>query len=453
MITLTQKLNVVSIGVPPIIHLSQYDSDFSLVFELYASTGDFTLPSGTTAEIRGTKADGNGYDADATVSGTTITVTGDEQMTAAAGCNVFEIALYKSGKRLNTINFILQVEHAALDADTITSESVLKELNAIIEGAATATQAAQDADAAADRAEAAANDLSGTVQQVATNTQDIADLKNDLTHVGVSESVKVALLSCFDHVTWKNEHGQTYYDALEAALYESDYPRITATFNPGINIIYTDDSLDTLKQYLVVKYQETRDSQAITVPSADYTLSGILTEGENTVRVSYNTLSTTFIVEAVDLYGVWEWNTSDQDVDIANGATGQYENASGTNTAGIAATSGYPRRAICLSNGRVPFINNVTKEFTEYYPIPVPETATKVTISLEQSAYYSALQEFSLNYETGIYTRLKVGSWVQGEGMTMLESGTHRFIGVHCKSSSAGTSDFQTDPVCTITFE
>lgn len=223
MITLTQKLNVVSIGVPPIIHLSQYDSDFSLVFELYASTGNFTLPSGTTAEIRGTKADGNGYDADATVSGTTITVTGDEQMTAAAGCNVFEIALYKSGKRLNTINFILQVEHAALDADTITSESVLKELNAIIEGAATATQAAQDADAAADRAEAAANDLSGTVQQVATNTQDIANLKDDLSHItGIGDEVKEALLACFDNVAWANQNGEELYQALYSALYGRD---------------------------------------------------------------------------------------------------------------------------------------------------------------------------------------------------------------------------------------
>lgn len=179
-ITITRDLNVVSVGVPPVIHLSQYDSNFTLVFNLYASTGEFTMPTGTTAEIRGTKRDGNGYDAAATVSGSTVTVTGDEQMTAVAGQNVFEIATYYNNKRLNTINFILDVERAALDADTITSESVLRELNAIIEGAATATQAAEDAKDAADRAEEAADDLSGTVQQVATNTHDIADLKDDL---------------------------------------------------------------------------------------------------------------------------------------------------------------------------------------------------------------------------------------------------------------------------------
>ena len=220
-ITITRDLNVVSVGVPPVIHLSQYDSDFTLVFNLYASTGAFTMPTGTTAEIRGTKRDGNGYDAAATVSGSTVTVTGDEQMTAGAGQNVFEIATYYNNKRLNTINFILDVERAALDADTITSESVLRELNAIIEGAATATQAAEDAKDAADRAEEAADDLSGTVQQVATNTQDIADLKDDLSSIqGITDEIKEALLACFDRVMWIDaESGQSAYDDLYNALY------------------------------------------------------------------------------------------------------------------------------------------------------------------------------------------------------------------------------------------
>lgn len=154
-ITINTKLDVISKGIGPVIHLNQYDSDFTLTFNLYASQGTFTLPSGTTAEIRGTKADGNGYDSAASVSGTVVTVTGDAQMTAAAGDNVFEIALYKSNKRLNTINFTIHVEHAALDADTITSESVLRELDDIIEGAETATEAAATAVAAAAEATSA----------------------------------------------------------------------------------------------------------------------------------------------------------------------------------------------------------------------------------------------------------------------------------------------------------
>ena len=157
MITITTDIDIVSRGVMPVLHLSQYDSDFTLVFNIYASEGNFSMPSGTTAEIRGTKTDGNGYDAAGTVSGTTVTITGDEQLTAVAGNNIFEIALYYNSKRLNTINFVLAVERAALDADTITSESVLRELDAIVEGAEVATEAAAEAVAAAETATAAVN--------------------------------------------------------------------------------------------------------------------------------------------------------------------------------------------------------------------------------------------------------------------------------------------------------
>ena len=149
------------VRAPERIHLSQYDSDFSLVFSLYSSAGSFTLESGTTAMIRGTKGDGNGYSASASLSGTTVTVQGNNQMTASAGPNTFELVLTRSGKVLSTANFILDVEPAAMDADTIQSETVLKELQAIIESASTSTAAATRAEEAAQEAEGHAN---GTVR-------------------------------------------------------------------------------------------------------------------------------------------------------------------------------------------------------------------------------------------------------------------------------------------------
>lgn len=36
---------------------------------------------------------------------------------------------------------------------------------------------------------------------------------------GLSETAKAALLACFRHVAWTDEHGRDYYDALESALY------------------------------------------------------------------------------------------------------------------------------------------------------------------------------------------------------------------------------------------
>ena len=247
--TLTQPLNMSPGGIPPVIHVSQYDSDFTIVFNLFSTVGDFTIESGTTAVVRGTKSSGTGYSADATIniSAKTVTVTGNQQMTAAAGQNVFEITLYKNNKEISSKNFILLCERAALDADTITDESVLKELNAIIESADTATQAAEEAEDAADRAEAAAQSL--VIDPTLTLPGQPADAKatgDAIAQIvpGLSETAKAALLACFEHVAWIDEHGQNYYDALESALYGSepywDYEwRATSGIAPTMMQAYT----------------------------------------------------------------------------------------------------------------------------------------------------------------------------------------------------------------------
>ena len=188
MLTITRNLNVYSSGIPQIINLSQYDSDFQLVFNLYTSQGALTIPSGTTAEIQGTKRSGTGYSAAATIAGSAVTVTGDNQMTACAGANVFEISLKNNGKVLNTANFILVVERAAMDGDTIQDETVLKELQAIIDGVEDAEQAATDARDAATRAENAARTL--TIDSTLTQSGQAADAKETGDRIdAVEESV------------------------------------------------------------------------------------------------------------------------------------------------------------------------------------------------------------------------------------------------------------------------
>jgi len=177
MITLNYTLGVYPAYNGTVAKLSQYSNDFTLVFTLVNDYGDFVLESGTTAQIRGTKADGNGYSANCTIDieAQTVTVTGDEQITAAAGDNTFEIRLIKGGKILNTVNFTIWVERAALDAGTITSDSVLLELNAIIEGAQTATQAA--ASAAESAAEAATSAATLRLDPTLTQSGESADAK------------------------------------------------------------------------------------------------------------------------------------------------------------------------------------------------------------------------------------------------------------------------------------
>ena len=137
MLTRTYELDMVPGGIPLSIHLSQYDSDVTLVFQLYASQGVLDIPSANvTAEIRGTKLDGNGISAAAVFAYAngipTVTVQVTKQMTAIAGKNNFELVLTASSGGsefdLPSANFYLDIERAALDYDTLASRSEIMEI-------------------------------------------------------------------------------------------------------------------------------------------------------------------------------------------------------------------------------------------------------------------------------------------------------------------------------------
>lgn len=122
-------------AVPTVVHRSQYDSDFTIIFELFARTGEFVIESGTTARLRGTKTSGTGYSVSIPldIATKTVTITGDAQMTVAAGENIFEVVLYQGDLEICSSNFVLAVERAAMDMDTITDETVVPELERLDE--------------------------------------------------------------------------------------------------------------------------------------------------------------------------------------------------------------------------------------------------------------------------------------------------------------------------------
>lgn len=130
MIIYTYALDMVPGGKVTDVVLNQYDSDFELNFELYARKGEFYIEEGTTVAIRGTKADGTGYSVDSTLNEDgTVTVQGDIQITAVAGRGTYELTLYsEEGEELNTANFYILTERAALDRDTVPSENKIREL-------------------------------------------------------------------------------------------------------------------------------------------------------------------------------------------------------------------------------------------------------------------------------------------------------------------------------------
>lgn len=121
------------------------------------------------------------------------------------------------------------------------------------------------------------------------------EVKRNTGGSGLTDAVKVALLTLAQKVAYTDQNGQIYYDALYSALYPpTSVTSISAVFNPRDHVIYDSDPIDTLRQYLsVVAVYDDGHSSVVTT----YTLSGVLIEGTSTITVSYDGKSDDFSVE------------------------------------------------------------------------------------------------------------------------------------------------------------
>lgn len=165
MLTYTKMLDTMPGSIPVVVKMNQYDSDFTLVFNMYSTGGLITFDGDITASIRGTKTDGHGYSASATIESNVVTVLGDVQMTTSPGDNIFEIVLTKDDKELSSANFIIHVERAALDKDTIVSQSKIRELVNVIDRT-------DEIIAAANRVESAIQTLQSNIETAAKDAAD-----------------------------------------------------------------------------------------------------------------------------------------------------------------------------------------------------------------------------------------------------------------------------------------
>ncbi len=161
--------------------------------------------------------------------------------------------------------------------------------------------------------------VNGSVEQY-----DYESLANKPSATGLSDEAKQALLACFQNVAWINANGQTYYDALEAALTSSaTLVSISAAFNQGDVVIYNTDSLDDLRQYLTVTASYS-DSTTSTV--TDYTLSGALTAGTTSITASYGGQYDTFTVDVTAEAGTYSISNALTGCTTSNSATYIAEN-------------------------------------------------------------------------------------------------------------------------------
>ena len=187
MITTQTELDVSPGGIAPVIHVSQYDTGSrTLLFNLVATAGDLILPSGVHAEIRGTKPDGNGFSYDCLINGKVVEADVTEQMTAAAGKAVCEIVLYTGTPpredaeasadftQLCTANFILFVERAALDKDTVKSGSEIKQLINVLDRTDELLAAAETMDDAKESIRQMTENTRSDMHQLAENVEQTA---------------------------------------------------------------------------------------------------------------------------------------------------------------------------------------------------------------------------------------------------------------------------------------
>lgn len=121
----TINLNLIPGGAEPVLNVSQYDKGQTWTFNIYAGGQAFSIPSGSSVTIQGTKPDKKGFQYSCAYSGSVVTAIEQLQMTAVPGKVPTEIVITKGNETIGSANFILMVERAALDDETDISSSEL----------------------------------------------------------------------------------------------------------------------------------------------------------------------------------------------------------------------------------------------------------------------------------------------------------------------------------------
>lgn len=362
-------------SIPLVINVNQYDYGEQWVFTLYSDNGTQYTPS--SGAIVGIKSDNLGIINTATVDGQgRVVVNETQQMTAAVGKATFELLI--DGQTHGTANFFVLVEPKPGDNADL-SESDYSLFQEAINGTS-ATAIAEGVATWMDENLTPTTpvvDASLTVQGAAADAKktgdEISDLKSLIARGGLSDDIKQALLFIASNVTWagNNPTGQTYINALEEVLYPSaTITRISCVYTQS-GIVFTSDSLDSLKQDLVVTAHY---SDGTTTNVVLYTLSGTLTVGTSTVTVTYSGKTTTFnvTVSVAPLYplavGTHPITVNDNTVGTMTISSGEYTHVKLEFTSNAVIPSGgtNPYYFIRLNEGdcgRASLINNNAQWF------------------------------------------------------------------------------------------
>lgn len=273
---------------------SQYDVGRTCQIKLTDDSGDYAIPTGATVTVMATKPSGLGFAVACTWSGSTVEFVTTETMTNEFGRFPAEIRVTSGDTVLGTTNFFFKVERSPHPEGTVDgdAETIINQITLLVNRAEAA------ADAAVEQAQATIDEILDTIpQDIADLKADIEDIKQGGSGSGLTEDAKVALLNCFAHVAWVDEHGQDYYDALEEALYPPRTLTSIGCVYTQSGIVYNTDSLDSLRSDLVVTaYYDDSTTAVVTT----YTLNGTLISGTSTITVAYSGKTATFDVTVTE---------------------------------------------------------------------------------------------------------------------------------------------------------
>ena len=488
------------------VNLSQNENGRQLIFHIIG----VSIPAGSIATLSGTKPDGVVYSTTGTIDGDFVTIAEDTQMTAVAGAWDAKIHIVNGGNEIASALVRFVIEKDPVDAGAIPSDSQLDGIVAECQAYAEAARSSAYGSPLTAATAAAMIDQTrvyvytgsetgytaghwyyydgsawtdgGTYNSAAIQTDptlaipgmaadskavgdaiaaeaaeraaDIDDVKEDLEQLepGLSAEAKAALLACFAHVAWTDTHGQDYYDDLEDALYANkELVSISAVFNAGNNYIYTDDTLDSLKQYMTVTalYND-GTTKAVT----SYTLSGTLVKGSSVITVIYQEKTTTVTVtDVVDFYNnnTWSYAEGGKNNLIRENRGGYSSGGHGVYTSGAGSTT----RGFFTERGLSPVQLSDTKESTDFYPIPVPPTATKVTVTLADSTQVARTILFTHDSDETLtdwhYDYVKLQDYKATPYTMTFTAGANQFISFMIKEAGA-TGDIVTEPEINVVF-
>lgn len=174
MITEQLRLNLIPNGIPPVIHVSQYDVGRTLQFIIYNGSSQYVFTSGESAILLGTKPDGHIFIYDLTISNNVLSIDTTEQMLAIPGNVKAEIRVQGADKDIGTANFIFDVEESPIYKDIIYSDSEIPAIEKAAANIGQAKDAASQAQAYRNGAQTAATNAAASASSASTSATNAA---------------------------------------------------------------------------------------------------------------------------------------------------------------------------------------------------------------------------------------------------------------------------------------